>query len=156
MFTFENPVQGNFGWRGGTIFIPEIFVLVISLGVYTATFIAEAVRSGILAVDKGQREAAAALGLKPGFILARIIMPQAMRVIIPPSINQYLNLTKNSSLAMAIGFPDLVAVFAGTTLNQVGQAIEIMLMTMFTYLALSTIVSLFLNWYNSRVKLVER
>lgn len=156
MFTFENPVQGNFGWRGGTVFIPEIFVLVISLGVYTGTFIAEAVRSGIMAVDKGQKEAAASLGLKPGFILARIVMPQAMRVIIPPSINQYLNLTKNSSLAMAIGFPDLVAVFAGTTLNQVGQAIEIMLMTMFTYLALSTIVSLFLNWYNARVKLVER
>lgn len=156
MFTFENPVQGRFGLEGGVALIPEIFVLVISLGVYTGTFIAEAVRSGIMAVDKGQKEAAAALGLKPGFILARIVMPQAMRVIIPPSINQYLNLTKNSSLAMAIGFPDLVAVFAGTTLNQVGQAIEIMLMTMFTYLALSTIVSLFLNWYNARVKLVER
>ena len=156
MFGMEPAVQGKFGLEGGTKIVPEIFVLMVSLGVYTATFIAEAVRSGISAVDKGQREAASALGLKPGIVLGKIIMPQAMRVIIPPCINQYLNLTKNSSLALAIGFPDLVAVFAGTALNQIGQAVEMMLMTMFTYLILSILVSVFLNWYNARVKLAER
>jgi general L-amino acid transport system permease protein len=123
---------------------------------YTAAFIAEIVRSGILAVDRGQTEAARALGLRNSLTLRLVVIPQALRVIIPPLTSQYLNLTKNSSLATAIGYPDLVSVFMGTTLNQTGQAIEIVAMTMAVYLTFSLVISMFMNWYNRRVSLVER
>lgn len=130
--------------------------LLLALSSYTAAFIAEIVRAGILAVDKGQTEASYALGLRPGPALRLVIIPQAMRIIIPPLTSQYLNLTKNSSLAVAIAYPDLVSVFAGTALNQTGQAVEILLMTMLTYLALSLLTSAFMNWYNQKMALVER
>ncbi len=156
MFSFTNPIPGRFDFETGSAIIPELFSLTIALSVYTATYISEAVRSGIESVDKGQREAATALGLRKSTIMKTIIIPQAMRVIIPPTTNQYLNLTKNSSLATAIGYPDLVSVFAGTTLNQVGQAVEIMLMTMAVYLLISLLISLVLNIYNKRAKIVER
>ena len=130
--------------------------LLLALSLYTAAFIAENVRSGILAISKGQKEAAAAVGLKPGEILRLIVIPQAMRVIIPPLTSQYLNLTKNSSLAVAIAYPDLVHVFAGTALMQTGQAVEILAMTMSVYLALSLTISLLMNWYNSVMALKDR
>lgn len=152
----EYPVAGNFGPRGGMQIIPEFIALVLALSTYTSAFIAEIVRAGILAVNRGQTEAAYALGLRPGPTLRLAIIPQALRVIIPPLTSQYLNLTKNSSLAVAIAYPDLTAVFAGTALNQTGQAVEILLMTMLTYLAISLLTSLFMNWYNSRMALVER
>ena len=122
----------------------------------TAAFIAEIVRAGILAISKGQTEAAGALGLRPNKIMSLVILPQALRVIIPPLISNYLNLTKNSSLATAIGYPDLVAVFAGTTLNQTGQAVEVISMTMAVYLSISLVISLFMNWYNRHTALIER
>ena len=128
----------------------------IALVTYTAAFIAEIVRAGILAVSHGQTEAAYSLGLRPALTLRLVVIPQAMRVIIPPLTGQYLNLTKNSTLAVAIGYPDLFAVFAGTTLNQTGQAIEIIAITMGVYLAISLITSMFMNWYNARIRLVER
>ena len=130
--------------------------MVLALTIYTGAFIAETVRAGILAVDKGQTEAAKSLGFKPLQIMRLIIIPQALRVIIPPLTSQYLNLTKNSSLATAIGYPDLVNVFMGTTLNQTGQAVEIIAMTMAVYLTASLLISLLMNWYNRRVALVER
>ncbi len=154
--SFEYPVAGNFGPRGGMQIIPEFIALLLALSTYTSAFIAEIVRAGILAVNKGQTEASYALGLRAGPTLRLVIIPQALRVIIPPLTSQFLNLTKNSSLAVAIAYPDLTAVFAGTALNQTGQAVEILLMTMLTYLALSLITSLFMNWYNSRMALVER
>jgi general L-amino acid transport system permease protein len=123
---------------------------------YTAAFIAEVVRAGILSVNRGQLEAAGALGLRPSQTLRLVVIPQALRVIIPPLTSQYLNLTKNSSLAVAIGYPDLVAVFAGTVLNQTGQAVECITITMLVYLTLSLSISLFMNWYNRRMALVER
>lgn len=147
---------GRFSLSGGTNVIPELMALAWALTMYTAAFIAEIVRSGIQAVSHGQSEAAHALGLRHGPTLRLVIIPQAMRVIIPPLTSQYLNLTKNSSLATAIGYPDLVAVFAGTTLNQTGQALEIIGMTMAVYLAFSLTISAFMNWYNKRVALVER
>lgn len=153
---FEFPTPGNFGPRGGMQVIPEFIALLLALVTYTAAFIAEIVRAGILAVNRGQTEASYALGLRPGQTLRLNIIPQAMRVIIPPLTSQYLNLTKNSSLAVAIAYPDLTAVFAGTALNQTGQAVEILLMTMLTYLAISLVTSLFMNWYNARMSLVER
>lgn len=152
----EYPTKGNFGPRGGMQIIPEFIALLLALTTYTSAFIAEIVRAGILAVNRGQTEAAYALGLRPGPTLRLAIIPQALRVIIPPLTSQYLNLTKNSSLAVAIAYPDLTAVFAGTALNQTGQAVEILFMTMLTYLAISLVVSLFMNWYNSRMSLVER
>ncbi|MGB7287958.1 MAG: amino acid ABC transporter permease [Salaquimonas sp.] len=152
----EYPTAGNFGPRGGMQVIPEFIALILALSTYTSAFIAEIVRAGILAVNRGQTEAAYALGLRAGPTLRLAIIPQALRVIIPPLTSQYLNLTKNSSLAVAIAYPDLTAVFAGTALNQTGQAVEILLMTMLTYLAISLVVSLFMNWYNSRMALVER
>ena len=152
----EYPVAGNFGPRGGMQIIPEFIALLIALTTYTAAFIAEIVRAGILAVSKGQSEASYALGLRPGQTLRLNIIPQAMRVIIPPLTSQYLNLTKNSSLAVAIAYPDLTATFAGTALNIVGQAVEMLLMTMLTYLVISLLTSLFMNWYNSKMSLVER
>ena len=152
----EYPALKGFNFRGGMEVIPELAALVLALSIYTGAFIAEAVRSGIMAVTHGQTEAAYALGLKPGVTLKLVIIPQAMRVIIPQLTSQYLNLTKNSSLATAIGYPDLVNVFAGTTLNQTGQAVEVIAMTMGVYLTISLLISMFMNWYNKRKQLVER
>ncbi len=150
------PRLQGFNFIGGTRIIPEFVALLIALSTYTASFIAEVVRAGILAVPRGQSEAGLALGLRRGQLLRLILIPQALRIIVPPLTNQYLNLTKNSSLAVAIGYPDLFAVFAGTTLNQTGQAIEIIAITMAVYLTLSLATSLLMNWYNSRVRLVDR
>ncbi len=154
--TWELAEMGRFSMQGGINIIPEFIALGWALATYTAAFIAEIVRSGIQAVDKGQTEAARALGMRNGPILKLVVIPQAMRVIIPPLTSQYLNLTKNSSLATAIGYPDLVAVFAGTTLNQTGQALEIIGITMATYLTISLVISIFMNWYNRKMALVER
>ena len=153
---WELPALKGFNFRGGITVIPELAALLIALTVYTASLIAEIVRSGILSVSHGQTEAASALGLRPGKTLRLVIIPQAMRVIIPQMTSQYLNLVKNSSLATAIGYPDLVAVFAGTTLNQAGQAIEIIAMTMAVYLTISLTISYFMNWYNARSMMKER
>lgn len=154
--SWEMPALKGFNFVGGITVIPELVALTLALSIYTAAFIGEIVRSGIQAVSHGQTEASNALGLRPGKTLRLVIIPQAMRVIIPQITSQYLNLTKNSSLAPAIGYPDLVAVFAGTTLNQTGQAVEIIGMTMGVYLTLSLTISAFMNWYNKRMALVER
>jgi general L-amino acid transport system permease protein len=154
--TFERPELRGFNFVGGIRLIPEFVALLIALVTYTAAFIAEVVRAGIQAVPRGQSEAAIALGLRRGRMLRLVVVPQALRVIVPPLTNQYLNLTKNSSLAVAIGYPDLFAVFAGTTLNQTGQAIEIIAITMAVYLAISLLTSMAMNWYNARVRLAER
>jgi general L-amino acid transport system permease protein len=152
----EFPELKGFNFVGGFNLLPEFLALVLGLTLYTGTFIAEIVRAGILAVPRGQTEAAYALGLRPGLTLRRVVIPQAMRVIIPPLTSQYLNLTKNSSLAVGIAYPDLVSVFAGTVLNQTGQAVEAIFITMMVYLAISLATSLFMNWFNRRVALVER
>jgi|TARA_A100001015_G_scaffold315176_1_gene426353 general L-amino acid transport system permease protein len=152
-FQLDVPVLRGFNFRGGISVIPEFVALLLALSLYTASFIAEIVRAGIEAVDKGQREAAAALGFTRSQSLNLVIVPQALRVIIPPLTSQYLNLTKNSSLAVAIAYPDIVSVFAGTTLTQVGQAVEIILVTMLIYLTLSLLTSLIMNWYNARIAL---
>jgi general L-amino acid transport system permease protein len=149
------PAMQGFDFAGGRVISPEFMALLIGLSTYTAAFIAEVVRAGILAVDKGQTEAAMAIGLTPGQRLRLVTMPQALRVIIPPMTSQYLNLTKNSSLAVAIGYPDLVSV-ANTSMNQTGQAIEAIAILMAVYLTISLTISLFMNWYNDRVRLVER
>ncbi|MDX1473250.1 MAG: amino acid ABC transporter permease [Reinekea sp.] len=154
--SWEIPELKGFNFRGGLVLTPEFSALVFALSIYTSSFIAEIVRSGILSVDKGQTEAAYSLGLKPSWTTRLVIVPQALRVIIPPLTSQYLNLTKNSSLAAAIAYPDLVAVFAGTALNQVGQAVEIMGMTLAVYLFLSLFISFIMNWYNSKMALIER
>lgn len=154
--SWEYPELKGFNFSGGLEVIPELAALVLALSIYTGAFIAEAVRSGIMAVSHGQTEAAYALGLRPRITLKLVIIPQAMRVIIPQLTSQYLNLTKNSSLATAIGYPDLVNVFAGTTLNQTGQAVEVIAMTMGVYLTISLTISSFMNWYNRRSQLVER
>ncbi len=154
--SFELPQLRGFNFRGGISIIPELGALLLALTIYTAAFIAEVVRAGIESVPKGQKEAATALGLKPRKVMTLVVIPQAMKVIIPPLTNQYLNLAKNSSLATAIGYPDLVSVFAGTTLNQTGQAVEVIAMTMFVYLTISLSVSLLMNIYNRRVALIER
>ena len=154
--TAEYPVLKGFNFNGGLTIIPELLALLFALSIYTATYIAEAVRAGIEAVPKGQKEAAKSLGLKDYVILTKVVLPQALRVIIPPVINQFLNLTKNSSLATAIGYPELVTLFSGTTLNQVGQAIEIILMTMAVYLTFSIIISLLLNWVNAKMAIKGR
>ena len=154
--SWDIPKLQGFNFVGGMTIIPELTALLVALSVYTATFIAEAVRSGILAVNSGQTEAASALGLHKSKVLKLVVIPQAMRVIIPQLTSQYLNLVKNSSLATAVGYPDLVAVFAGTTLNQTGQAIEIIAMTMSVYLFISLSISGIMNWYNKRIMLVER
>jgi general L-amino acid transport system permease protein len=153
--TFDVPALSGFDYQGGRVISPEFAALLLGLSTYTAAFIAEVVRAGILAVDRGQGEAAMALGLTPGQRLRLITLPQALRVIIPPMTSQYLNLAKNSSLAVAIGYPDLVAV-ANTTMNQTGQAIEAIAILMAVYLSISLSISLFMNWYNDRVRLVER
>ena len=149
------PKMGRFRPEGGMQVQPEFVALVLGLSIYTGSFIAEIVRSGILAVSKGQWEAAESLGLSRGRILRFIVVPQALRVIIPPQTNQYLNLTKNSSLAVAIGYTDFFNV-AGTINNQTGQAVEVVAITMGVYLTLSLITSTFMNWYNTRIALVER
>ena len=154
--SFEYPEMGRFRLTGGLTLVPEFVALLLGLSTYTAAFIAEVVRAGILAVSHGQIEAASALGLRRGQTLRLVVVPQALRVIIPPLTSQYLNLTKNSSLAVAIGYPDLVAVFAGTVLNQTGQAVECILITMAVYGTLSLSISAFMNWYNRHIALVER
>ncbi|MFK7861994.1 MAG: amino acid ABC transporter permease [Granulosicoccus sp.] len=148
--------MSRFALRGGVTIIPEFVALLMALVIYTAAYIAEIVRAGIQAVSHGQTEAASALGIKPTHRMRLVVVPQAMRVIVPPLTSQFLNLTKNSSLATAIAYPDLFSVFAGTTLNQTGQAVEIMAMTLAVYLTLSLLTSGFMNWYNSRIALVER
>ena len=143
-------------YKGGVSIIPELISLALALSMYTATFIAENVRAGILGVSKGQKEAAASIGLTKAQILKLVVMPQALRIIIPPTTNQYLNLTKNSSLAAAIAYPDIVLVFAGTALMQTGRAIEIISITMLTYLSLSLSISVFMNWYNKKMAIKEK
>ncbi len=159
--TFEYPVlkqmsETIYNYVGGVSIIPELMALALALSLYTATFIAECVRAGILGVTKGQKEAAASIGLTPAQVLRLVIMPQALRIIIPPTTNQYLNLTKNSSLAAAIAYPDIVLVFAGTAMMQTGRAIEIVSITMLTYLSLSIIISIFMNWYNRKMAIKEK
>jgi general L-amino acid transport system permease protein len=153
---FDYPKLHGFNFEGGKTFTPEFLALLFALSIYTATFIAEAVRSGIEAVSKGQKEAAQSLGLTQMQALKLVVLPQAIRISIPPIINQYLNLIKNSSLAAAIGYPELVTVFAGTSLNVTGQALEIIAITMGTYLIISLIVSFVLNWFNKKMKIKER
>jgi general L-amino acid transport system permease protein len=153
---FTYPQMGRFNISGGIEILPEFVSLLLGLVIYTAAFIAEVVRAGILAVSHGQTEAAAALGLRTRPTLRLVIIPQAMRVIVPPLTNQYLNLTKNSTLAVAIGYPDLVQVFTGTVLNQTGQAVEVVAITMAVYLTISLVTSLAMNWYNARIAPVER
>jgi general L-amino acid transport system permease protein len=151
----DHPKLAGFDFEGGRALSPEFAALLLGLSTYTAAFIAEVVRAGILAVDKGQHEAAMALGLRPVQRLRLVTLPQALRVIIPPLTSQYLNLTKNSSLAVAIGYPDLVAI-ANTTMNQTGQAIEAITILMAVYLTISLLISLLMNWYNHRMQRVER
>jgi general L-amino acid transport system permease protein len=153
---FDYPESGRFNIRGGIEILPEFMALLFGLVVYTAAFIAEVVRAGILSVAKGQTEAAYSLGLRPGPTLRLVVVPQAMRVIVPPLTSQYLNLVKNSSLAVAIGYPDLVQIFAGTVLNQTGQAVEVIAITMAVYLTISLVTSGLMNLYNRSVALVER
>ena len=154
--TFEIPELKGFNYQGGMVVKPELMAMLFGLSLYTATFIAETVRAGILAISYGQTEAASALGLRNGQTMRLVIVPQAMRIIIPPLTSQYLNLTKNSSLALAIGYPDLVAVFAGSTLNISGRAIEVIGITMTVYLIISLATAALMNWFNARVALVER
>ena len=149
--TFEYPVLRGFNFSGGLRIVPEFVALAIALSTYSAAFIAEIVRAGVQSVHKGQTEAGASLGLTSGEVLRLIVVPQAMRVILPPLTNQYLNLTKNSSLAVAIGYPDLVSVFAGTTLSQTGQAIEIVAITMAIYLVISLLTSALMSLYGWRM-----
>ena len=157
----EHPVlqqlsKTSFKFDGGLGVPPELISLVLALSLYTATFVAECVRAGIQGISKGQKEAAASVGLTPGQILKLVVMPQALRIIIPPTTNQYLNLTKNSSLAAAIAYPDVVLIFAGTALMQTGRAIEIVSITMLTYLTLSLAISVLMNWYNKRIAIKEK
>ena len=154
--SFEYPELRGFNFNGGLVLLPELMALLIGLSLYTASFIAETVRSGIMGVPKGQTEAADALGLSRGQSLRLVVIPQAMRIIIPPLTSQYLNLTKNSSLAVAIGYPDFVSVFTGTVLNQTGQAVEVILITMGVFLTISLATSFGMNWFNTRMALVER
>lgn len=154
--SFDNPALKGFNFRGGMSYSPEFLALTFALSIYTATYIAEAIRSGIEAVAKGQKEAAASLGLTQYQALKIVILPQAIRIAIPPIINQYLNLTKNSSLATAIGYPELVTVFAGTALNQTGRAVEIIMVTMAVYLTISLLISLALNIINKKMEIKER
>ena len=158
---FEVPViqqlsTTSFRYEGGLGIPPELIALTLALSLYTATFIAECVRAGIQGISKGQKEAAASIGLTPNQVLKLVIMPQALRIIIPPTTNQYLNLTKNSSLAAAIAYPDLVLVFAGTALMQTGRAIEIVSITMLTYLSISLAISALMNWYNKKIAIKEK
>lgn len=153
--SFEHPVANRFRLQGGITVPPEFMALLAGLSLYTGAFIAENVRAGIQSVSKGQWEAAGALGIKDSFTMRLVVLPQALRVIIPPQTSQYLNLTKNSSLGVAIGYPDLVGI-GGTVLNQTGQAVEMVAIWMLVYVSLSLLTSLFMNWYNARIALVER
>ena len=153
---FELPAFKRFNFQGGLVLSPEFLALTLALGVYTGAFIAEIVRAGILAVSYGQTEAAYALGIKPNFTMRLIILPQALRIIVPPLISQYLNLTKNSSLAIAVGYMDIVATIGGISLNQTGRALECMSIVLAIYLSISLSISAFMNWYNKRISLVER
>jgi general L-amino acid transport system permease protein len=146
----------GFNFQGGLAVLPELIALWLGLATYTASFIAEIVRAGILGVPRGQSEAALAVGLSRAQTLRLVVIPQAARIVIPPLTSQYLNLTKNSSLAVAIGYPDFVSLFAGTVLNQSSLAVEVILITMGMFLALSLITSLTMNWFNRRMALVER
>jgi len=154
--SLEIPALKGFNFRGGMHMSPELAALTFALGIYTAAFIAEIVRAGIMAVDRGQREAAESIGLKPSKVMNLVILPQARRVIIPPLTSQYLNLTKNSSLAIAIGYMDLVATLGGISLNQTGREMETMVIVMLIYLSVSLSISAFMNWYNNKSKLVGR
>jgi general L-amino acid transport system permease protein len=154
--SFEYPELKGFNFQGGMVIQPEFMALLLGLSIYTASFIAEIVRAGIMGVSKGQKEAARAIGLTNGQMLRLVVIPQAARIIIPPLTSQYLNLTKNSSLAVAIGYPDFVSVFTGTVLNQTGQAVEVILLTMGVFLTISLLTSAFMNWFNTRMALVER
>lgn len=153
---WDIPELRGFNFRGGLVLIPELAALTLALSVYTSSFIAEVIRSGIQSVPSGQHEAARSLGLPNPVTLRQVILPQALRVIIPPLTSQYLNVVKNSSLAAAIGYPDMVSLFAGTVLNQTGQAIETIAITMSVYLIISLTISLLMNIYNRRIALVER
>ena len=158
---FEIPVlkqlaKTSYIYEGGVGLPPELIALVLALSLYTSTFVAECVRAGIQGISKGQKEAAASVGLTPSQVLKLVIMPQALRIIIPPTTNQYLNLTKNSSLAAAIAYPDLVLVFAGTALMQTGKAIEIVGITMLTYLTISLLIAALMNWYNKKIEIKEK
>ncbi|WP_375450306.1 amino acid ABC transporter permease [uncultured Devosia sp.] len=153
---FQTPVLQGFNYRGGIQLPPELVALIVGLSLYHATFIGETVRGGIVAISHGQTEAAQSLGLDNGQRLRLVVIPQALRVIIPPMTSQYLNIIKNSSLGAAIGYPEFVSVFMGTSLNQAGRAIEIISITMLVYLTLSLSTSALMNWYNARVALVER
>ena len=150
------PALKGFNFQGGLHLSPELIALTFALAIYTAAFIAEIVRAGILAIHKGQREAAESIGLKPNKVMKLVILPQARRVIIPPLTSQYLNLTKNSSLAIAIGYMDLVATLGGISLNQTGREMETMVLVLLIYLSVSLSISSFMNWYNHKVKLVDR
>ncbi len=153
--TFDIPVAGRFNLTGGGTILPEFFALYLALSFYTAAFIAEIIRAGIRGVSKGQTEASTALGVQPGLTTRLVVVPQAMRIIIPPLTSQYLNLTKNSSLGVAIGYPELVST-GGTTMNQTGQAVEIVSIWIVVYLSISLATSLFMNWFNAKMALVER
>jgi general L-amino acid transport system permease protein len=153
---WDVPALHGFNFRGGMVMIPELAALALALSIYTSSFIAEVIRSGIQSVPYGQHEAARSLGLPNPVTLNQVILPQAMRVIIPPLTSQYLNIVKNSSLAAAIGYPDMVSLFAGSVLNQTGQAIETIAITMSVYLIISLGISFLMNLYNRRKALVER
>ncbi len=154
-YALTYPELKGFNFQGGTVLSPEYAALLFALVIYTGAFVAEIVRAGIQSVSKGQREAAFAVGLRGGQVMRLVVLPQALRVIVPPLTSQYLNLTKNSSLAVAIGYPDIVSV-GGTVLNQTGQAIEVIGIWMAVYLTFSLLISMFMNWYNAKVRLVER
>jgi general L-amino acid transport system permease protein len=154
--SFETPELQGFNFIGGIALKPELVALLIGLSAYTATFIAEVFRAGILAVSHGQTEAAQALGLTRGHALRLVVLPQAIRVIVPPLTNQYLNLTKNSTLAVAIGYPDFVAIFAGSVMQRTGQAIEVIFITMLFYLVVSLFTAVLMNWFNSAMAIRER
>jgi len=154
--TVDLPQLKGFNFVGGKQVFPELAALLLGLSIYTGAFISEIVRAGIQAVGRGQHEAASALGIRPNVTMQWVVIPQAMRVIVPPLTNQYLNIVKNSSLAVFIGYPDLVAVFAGTVLNQTGAAVQCMAVTMAVYLAISLVTATAMNFYNTRVALVER
>ena len=153
--TFDPPIAGRFNMTGGARILPEFVALYLALSLYTASFIAEVIRSGIRGVPKGQTEASSALGLQPAMTTRLVVVPQALRIIIPPLTSQYLNLTKNSSLGVAIGFPELFST-TSTTLNQTGQAVEAIFIMLTVYLAISILTSLFMNWFNAKMALVER
>ena len=154
--SFDFPALKGFNFKGGMVIRPEFIAMFLALTIYTAAFISETVRSGILSVTKGQREASSSLGLKKSWIMRLVIIPQALRVIVPPLTSQYLNLTKNSSLGIAVGYADLVHGFGGISLNQTGQAIECMVIVMATYLTISLIISAFMNIYNKSIQFKEK